>query len=505
MTLARSTHQPSLRLNVVANFAGKLWSIASVYVFVPVYLHILGIEAFGLIAFNTIALALLFIADAGLSSAFAREAAKGTPNQGLLDVLVSIERVLLAILLLVGLAFAAAAPLIADYWLGNVGSLARAQVIQCLQLMPLALVPQIAMALYFGGLMGLQRQVSANLLSTGFNIARSGCVIVPIWLLPDVRVFFVWQAAVSIIMALIMRAALCKHIIRGAQGDVPGAPAPRGRFSLASLRAIRGYALGMLGLSVISALNTQLDKLVVSKLLPLNEFAQYSLVSMLAQIPYILTLPIATALLPRFTHLLEQKRYPELKALYRTSSYYIASIGAIAGLTLFLFANDFIALWLGDRRVDPSTIQAARLLALGGLFLTLQLTPFQLSLAHGHNTTNVRLGVFILCVSIPLQLQLTHHYGVIGAALPWLIINALAFVYLGLVLNRKFSVVSVRHWFFADNLSAIFVAILAVGSARLGAYAIHASALTSCIIAAAVAVATLGITHVLRRQRATPT
>lgn len=105
MTSVDLPRQPNLRLNVVANYAGKFWGIASVYIFVPVYISLLGMDAYGLISFNAIVLALLFIADAGLSSSFAREAAKGQRGQELLDALTSIERVLFLILTLIGAIF----------------------------------------------------------------------------------------------------------------------------------------------------------------------------------------------------------------------------------------------------------------------------------------------------------------------------------------------------------------------------------------------------------------
>lgn len=505
MTSVGLTRQPNLGLNVVANYAGKLWSIASVYIFLPVYIRILGIDAYGLIAFNAIALALLFIADVGLSSSFAREAAKGQPPRALLDVLTSVERVLFGILVVIGGAFAALAPVIADHWLDNTQALDRQLVIQCLQIMPLALVPQIAMSLYFGGLMGLQRQVSANILSTAFNVIRSGCVIIPIYFLPDVRVFFAWQAGASIVLVLIMRSTLRRQIQRGSGSELRDDQPLHGRFSMAALRPIRAYALGMLGMSIVAGLNTQLDKLVVSKLLPLSEFAQYSLASTLAQIPYILTLPIAAALLPRFTNLLETQRDGELARLYRTSTYYIASIGAIAGLALCLFVDDVMALWMPSQSIDPLTVKAARLLALGSALMTFQLTPFQLSLAHGHNTTNVRLGVTMLLVSIPLQIFLTSRYGALGAAVPWLLMNAVAFVYLGVVLNLRFPIASVGAYFVADTLPAVLVAVVILGGARLAADAAGTSALMSCLIAALAAVAALASTHALRLCSATPT
>lgn len=492
-------HRPHLGLNVVANYAGKLWGIASVYVFLPVYIHLLGIDAYGLIAFNAIALALLYIADAGLSSAFAREAAKAEPGQGLLDLLTSIERALFCILIAVGLIFMLSASLIGSHWLGATGSVTAEQVRHCLWLMPLALVPQIAMSLYFGGLMGLQRQVSANLLWTGFNVARSGLVVVPIYFVPDIRVFFAWQAVASIVMMLLMRRVLRTHIaapLRHA-GQVV-----RGRFSWPALHAIQAYAAGMLGMSIIAGLNTQLDKLVVSKMLPLNDFAQYSLASTLAQVPYILTLPIAAALLPRFTNLLERDdQRSTLTALYRNASFYIASIGAVAGLGLCLFMPEVFSLWMKGQAIHPETVTAARLLAIGGLLMTLQLTPFQLSLANGHNATNLRLGGVMLVVSVPLQVVLTRQYGVLGAAIPWLFLNLVAFVYLGVALNRRFPLASLSQWFRADNAPPVLSAIACLLTARLVADLLQTGPLVSCLLAAFASVTAVGLSHGWRRQR----
>lgn len=488
-------------LNVVANYAGKLWGIASVYVFLPVYIRLLGLDAYGLIAFNSIVLALLYIADAGLSSSFAREAAKAESGQPLLDLLTSIERALFCILIVVGLIFMLAAPLISKHWLGRTGSVSLEHARQCLWLMPAALVPQIAMSLYFGGLMGLQRQVSANLLWTGFNFARSGLVIIPIYFLPDIRVFFVWQALASIAMMLVMRRALRNHVTASIR-DGSSHPV-RGKFSWPALRAIQGYAAGMLGMSLIAGLNTQLDKLVVSKMLPLQEFAQYSLASTLAQVPYILTLPIAAALLPRFTNLLARADGTgELGTLYRSASFYIASVGAVAGLGLCLFMQDVFALWMHGQSINAHTVQAARLLAIGGMLMTLQLAPFQLSLANGHNATNLKLGVVMLFVCVPLQVLLTWQHGVLGAAIPWVLLNLVAFLYLGVVLNKRFPLVTLPQWFLVDTLIPVLTAMMCLTIARAVADVLQTGPLASCGMAALAAAAALGCSHAWRRQGA---
>jgi O-antigen/teichoic acid export membrane protein len=501
MSLAVEPNQrPRFGPNVIANYAGKLWGIASIYVFLPVYVRLLGIDAFGLIAFNTIVLAILYIADAGLSSSFAREAAKSESGQGLLDLFTSIERALFSILIIVGAVFMLTSPLIGSDWLSNTGSVPMEQVRQSLWLMGIGLIPQIAMSLYFGGLMGLQRQVSANLLWMGFSVARSGLVVIPIYFVPDIRMFFLWQAIASIAMLLVMRKVLLNRIITPLRGTSPHKI--HGNFSWPALRAIRGYALGMLGMSVIAGLNTQLDKLVVSKMLALNDFAQYSLASTLAQVPYILTLPIAVALLPRLTnlHQREDKR-EELTALYRNATYYIASIGAVAGIGLCLFIQEIFSIWMPGQTISNETIQAAKLLAIGSTLLTLQLTPFQLSLANGHQATNLRLGAVMLAVSVPLLVFLTRQYGSLGAAVPWLLMNMVAFLYLGIALNKRFPLVGIQQWFFADNLPPVLFATLGLLVARAAANLLQMGALVSCFIAFFGALAAIGSAHGWRRWR----
>ncbi|MCK7491684.1 MAG: hypothetical protein MZW92_08325 [Comamonadaceae bacterium] len=56
-----------VRRNVVANFAGQLWSALMGVVFIPVYIHLLGLEAFGLVAFYVTLQALSVVFDLGLS------------------------------------------------------------------------------------------------------------------------------------------------------------------------------------------------------------------------------------------------------------------------------------------------------------------------------------------------------------------------------------------------------------------------------------------------------
>jgi O-antigen/teichoic acid export membrane protein len=487
---------PSLRRNVVANYAGKLWSIASVYAFVPLYIQVLGIGVYGLIAFYSVALAILYIADAGMSAAFAREASREPDRARLRDLRASAEWALLAIVSTAGVAMMLCAGDIAQHWMNSGTALSQETATQCVRLMPLALVPQIVLALYNGGLMGRQRQVRANALTTLFSVVRSGLVVIPIWLVPDPRVFFAWQAAASWAFLLVTRAALRRELGASALGA--------GRFSWRVLKPILGYAGGMLAMSIIAGLNTQLDRIVVSTLRPLEEFAWYSLAATLAQIPAIVTLPIAAALLPRLTELVESRRHEELRRLYELNSFMIAAAGSAAALALAFFADDVARTWMGDRALPAVLVPVIRILAIGGLFLALQLTPFQLSLAHGHNRTNVQLGIGILLVTAPLQFVLTTHFGLLGAGVPWLLLNAFAFVYLGVALNLRFNEGHAMAWFFRHSLPPVAVAAVVLGIARTVTLALQFHPLAASVVAAVSAGLSVAVSFALRRAALFP-
>lgn len=447
-------HAPSLRLNVVANYVGKLWSVASIYLFVPFYIQLLGISAYGLIAFYSVALAILFIAEAGLSASFARQAARETDTGRLKSLMVSTEVVLFGMLVSAGLVMAVAAPLIAEHWLNAGDAMPQQLATDCVRLMPLALVPQIAMNLYTGGLYGQQRQVAANSWLAAFTAVRSGMVLVPLWLWPDPRVFFIWQAVSAWSFLLLMRYSVSTRLAAG------------GGFSWAIIRSIAGYAGGMFAMSIISGLNTQIDRLVVSKIRPLDEFAYYSLAATLAQVPSLVTLPIGAALLPRLTQLVERRESARLRGLYELNTYLVAAVAAATAFVVIFFCPEILAVWLPGRPVPHDMFLVVRILSLGGLGLALQLLPLQLSLAHGHTATNVALGASMLAVTVPLQITLPMRYGLVGAAVPWLLVNAVAFVVLGTVLNRRFHDGRIGAWFLRLMLPPVLISLGTLAVAR---------------------------------------
>lgn len=440
-----------LHINIYANYVGRLISIASVYLFIPVYIKILGVNAYGIIAFYAMLLAIMYIADSGLSSSFSREASKEVNKRNLLDILFSTEVCLYGILVSVGALIFLNSSLIVENWMHDIQPEDKAIVVDCIYIMPFALIPQIAMSLYYGGFMGLEHQVKGNFFTSFFTLCRSGLVILPIYIWPDIRIFFIWQAVVSWSFVFAMRHFLKKDIYRNKY---------RAKFSWSLLKPMRSYAGGMLIMSVLAGLNTQLDKIIVTKYQSLENFGYYSLASIIAQIPIILTTPIALALLPRFTKILNEGEIFKLKKLYELNTYLIATISSTASFGLLYFSSNIVELWLPASGYSVDMIVTLQILSIGSLFLCLQLMPYHLSLANGHTKTNRNLGFIILCFSIPSQIYLTEKYGIVGASVNWLILNVCAFIYLGYKLNIKFNNNSVLEWFLKYTKIPVVISFL---------------------------------------------
>lgn len=462
----------NLSINVIANYTAKLWGIVAIYLFVPLYINILGLQAYGLIAFYSVALAILFIADAGISATFGREAAHEKDLSKLRDLLASLERILFAVVGFAGMCVFFVADIIAHRWLNTDGTLDADIAVQSIRLMAFALVPQIAMSLYVGGLMGLQMQVRANLMTILFGVIRSGLVILPLYYFSDVRLYFLWQALASWIFLYFVRQSLLKNLS-------DGEATKRGVFSWLVVRPLLGYAAGMFAMAFIAGINNQIDRLVVSKLLPITDFTFYSLAAMIAQVPAILTIPVAAAIYPKLIASYKEADKRLLEELYEKFSYIISTLGSASAFGLFFFGGDIIKVWLHGQPIPVYMLSVIQVLAIGSLFLSLQLPPYYLSLANGHTKTNVRLGLICMMVTVPAQVFFTRKFGIIGATIPWIMVNIFAFFYLSIVLNGKFSPIQNWNWLKRYVLPPVAICFLFLLAAKnfinsLGLHGIHA-------------------------------
>jgi O-antigen/teichoic acid export membrane protein len=417
-----------IRRNILANFAGQGWTALMGFLFLPLYLRFIGAEGYGLVGFFFLLSTTLALLDAGFGVTATRQTAAfiDADDHGkswIVTLLRTIEVLFWAIAVLGGLVVALGAPLVAAHWL-KVETTRLPQVTAGVRLMAAALIVQFPIAFYSGCLTGLQQQVKLNLINSAAATVRGIGAVLALWLIaPTVQTFFAWQCISSLVTVLSLRLALWRVI-----GDSAGGK----WFSLEALWEVRRFAAGIAGINVLTYLLNQIDKIILSKMLPLHLFGYYSLAWTLGTFALRFISPIFNAYYPRMTQLVAQGEHKpphgldettELVGIYLKASRIMAIAIVPFSVWLAFFGRELLLLWTHDQAVAQATATAVALIALGTMCNGFMYIPYGLQLASGWTG----LAFWQNVVAVPLLVPLTYYsatrFGLTGAALPWLILN----------------------------------------------------------------------------------
>lgn len=96
---------------------------------------------------------------------------------------------------------------------------------------------------------------------------------------------------------------------------------------------------------------TQLDRLVLSKVISLSDFGVFSMAVLCASGIMALSGPLTGVLGPRLTIMLERKDFEGFLKVYRASMRFSISIVFNGALTIALFSDHLMMIWCADSNV----------------------------------------------------------------------------------------------------------------------------------------------------------
>src|SRR2546426_9000209 len=106
--------------NIVANFASTAWASILSFALIPLYVHLMGVEAYGLVGLLPTLQALFVPLDLGLSTTLNRELAVASADvssrRAAIHIVRTIEIVYWTAAILFGLAITLGAPYLATHW-----------------------------------------------------------------------------------------------------------------------------------------------------------------------------------------------------------------------------------------------------------------------------------------------------------------------------------------------------------------------------------------------------
>ncbi len=395
------------------------------------YLRYLGAEGFGLVGFHIMLQAWMPMLDLGLTPVLSREMSRfraGTLTAEEAAIRLRSLEVLLGISAVLGVTILwACSDWVAHSWLSAV-ALSRDRMAACVALIGVAVGLRWLAGLQRAVLVGLELQGWVNAVTAVFATLRFvGVLPLLIYVSSAPEHFFAFQVAVGA-LELIAFAAAVRAFFKGR------ATTWLDRRVLSDMFPIMG---SMAFLTVMWVVVTQVDKLILSGLLPLADYGYFSLAVMAASGVLVLVGPLNQVIQPRLTVLAQLGDEETLTGLYRlTSQFAVVGFVAIGGGLAF-FAEPVLLIWSGSAVVASAAAPVLFWYALANAVVGILGLPFMLQFARGRLRIHVIGNILLMLPLVPGLILAAQRWGGAGAGKTYFTAN-LVFLMLWVPLAHRY-------------------------------------------------------------------
>lgn len=431
---------------------GQGWAAFLAIASVPVYVKYLGVESYGLIGVFSVLQSLLLLLDFGMAPTLNREVALcATGKRSILDIrslMRSMEFICSMLIVLIGVTVFALSTYIASSWV-QTDSIPISTVSKVLLLMSLTVGFRIFEGIYRGALYGLERQVLYNMVyATLATLRYGGAILVIALVAPDIEIFFVWQALISL-LTVVSLAVCAYHALPESEGMA--------EFSLASLLRVRQFAVGMTGISVLTVLLLQTDKIVLSRLVSLTNFGYYTMAATAANVLFMMMAPVMQAVYPRLVQLSHGGGGSELIATYHKVTQIVILLTAPACFILAVYPSEVVYVWSGNNDLQKHIAPILPILVFGSFVNVLSYIPTQLQIASGRTSSILKANTILIIVLSVLIALIIPQYQIIGAAWVWFAVNLLYLVGVSVLVHKEMLKTELIKWYVKDLIKPILV------------------------------------------------
>jgi O-antigen/teichoic acid export membrane protein len=430
----------SVRGNFFSNLAGTTASVVVLILVTPIYLRYLGPDAFGLLGVFITLTSIASLLDLGLTPALIREVASLSAtyegSRQIRTTVRTLEVIYFGATVLVLLIAFHLLPLLAVHWL-KPSNINFSTIQFCLQIMAVQLAIQLPLSFYTGGFIGMQRQGLMNAMSSGIVVVRAaGAVVLLVVYHADVTTFFCWQAAVTAFHLLLIAFILWQILPNG-----------KASFRLVSVRHMWEYAAGMIAVTALSILLTQLDKIILSRTLSLEHFGYYMLVWNMASLLIRPAVLVFNAWMPRMTQMATLELTGDLGVLYRKGAQLTNLLVVPVAFVLAIFSNDILFVYTGNRQLAESAATALTLLSIGSACNALMYMPYALTLAYGWTKFSIYQNILAVLAIAPITYWASTQFGLNGGGIGWLLVNIAYFLFSPYLVHKRYLQSELMPWY----------------------------------------------------------
>lgn len=443
--------------NILANAIGGSWFAILSLAIIPVQVRVLGVDAYGLIAFVASLQILFGIFDLGLTPTISRELA--TDDSPHLTNSLAIVQVFFVAYVAVGVVLGGGIALtsgwIASHWL-DIGSLSQETARSALQYCGIAIMLRWPVSFLAGILVGRGKFALLNLTkSIVATVTLAGGAVI-ILVAKDLVTYTAWVAIAAFIEVL-SYFIICTRCIPFLSF--------RPRFSRVTVSRIWKFVASVSAISALGTVLAQSDRIVLSRLVTIESLGYYSLASSILMGITLIQTFFTTALLPSFAASFKADERKDLERNYSRASQLLVFICALPVFILAFFGEPMLAMVLSS---ESAYVVAKILPVLGPAFLINAFVsiPFILSLAADNTSIILKVYGSAVIIYIPLLILFVKRWGIIGAASAWLMLNVSYLFTLVPLAQKRIIDSSVVPWISRNLLSFMTWGALCFAVAR---------------------------------------
>lgn len=447
----------ALKKNILANYIGQFYVIIIGIVMVPYYLKYLGAEAYGLVGFFALMQSWMNLFDMGLSPTLSREVSKVKISNKQNDLykfkylLHSLEFIFILFSTVIFISIYIYSDWLTRNWL-KIEQLDFQTVSYSISLMGFMIGLRLISALYRSGINGAEEQVWLNKINIIIvTLKFVGVVLVLKFISTDVKYFFEYQLIISIIEFFIFSIKFYKIMDIGKF---------KLYFSAKTVEPILKFAMGIAYTGGIWILLTQLDKLLLSNILPLKEYGYFVLVGLVTNAILQVSAPISKAILPRMTALLTQGKDKEMIKIYKKSTQFVSIIVfSVVGI-IALFPFELLYSWTGDMQASTWASNILFYYVIGNGILAISAFQYYLQYTYGDLKLHVKYNTLSVVISVPIIIFSAYTYGAIGVAITWFLLRLISFLVWIPIVHNKFAPGIHKDWIVKDILPILTSTII---------------------------------------------
>jgi len=479
----------TLRRNILYNVGGQGLLMLLGLVAVRLVFRQLGADAFGIILFaQSLGLVLASVLELGISSTTVREvAAHARDDQRYVwDLLRTATSIYWGAYVVVVVAAIAGAGWLAMHWL-TLQSFDARDATRLIQILAVGVLLVLPRSLYGSLFRGLQQMHVTNAVEVG---------TLTLQLLGTIGILALHGDALAVAWCLTAgyAASVVAYLMLAHRAGVPARALVPG-YEPAIVRRNLRFAAQMMSISALGTVHGQMDKLLVSKLLPVGALATYGFAATMVAGMLRLISSIVQAAFPAFTELARRKDNAALLRRYHRVHTLII-FGAAPLFAGVVFGAEPILRYVFNDDVALALILPTVLLCVGSYMNASVSTLYVVSLAVGRPDIAARQNAFALIVVTPIAVVSVLHFGLAGAGASWVFYHLFAYAYGVPRLCRHCLGLSPRLWIVGVT-RIMAVTVISYGTAYWLAFALGAGVVVLAIFFALASLAYVGAGYLM--------